>query len=161
MDIFTYLASKLVSYNACTVHSKKFGVHSTPNLVCQHRPNWHTIYGVLCTPFCGVHSTLNLVCYTHHFQCGQHTLYGVLYCTAFCPGARFHINMYINTQFNCNQLIKNTQTTQFYCLMYLSTLQQLFKVTVMWLLLKYTYKVSCYTNSQQVVLHTSLAMPCS
>ena len=32
-------------------HSKKCGVHSTPKLVCQTRPNWHTIYGVLCTPF--------------------------------------------------------------------------------------------------------------
>ena len=25
------------------LHSKKFGVVCTPNLVCQHRPNWHTI----------------------------------------------------------------------------------------------------------------------
>ena len=26
-----------------TIHSKKFGVHCTPNLVCQRCPNWHTI----------------------------------------------------------------------------------------------------------------------
>ena len=53
-----------------SIHSKKFGVDSTPILVCQSCPNWHTIYGVLCTP-------LFMVCLTHLIWCAMHTTFGV------------------------------------------------------------------------------------
>ena len=66
----------------------------TPNLVVQRRPNWHTIYGVLCTTF--------LVCIAHLIWCAMHTIFGVentlytvCYYIALCPGLAFsHVNMY-------------------------------------------------------------------
>ena len=73
--ILTYTLSSHAAVTNAYIHSKKFGVHSTPKLACQHRPNWHTIYGVLPTPSFGVPDTLNLVCCAHPMACTAHHIW--------------------------------------------------------------------------------------